>query len=105
MKREQAVSARVVLKAIQVSKRRGNRIIEEMEEREPALAEYLMEELSLIHSRLWKLCEEPRPTARLQSQITQMACVLVEAIRRSGEPSRPSTRASGKPPSKRSRHA
>lgn len=85
MKKKPALSARTVLKAILVSKRQGTRIIDELDEREPDLAEYLTEELSSIHSALWNLCEEPRPTAKLQKQITQMACVLIEAMRRSGK--------------------
>ena len=84
MKKQRPVSAQVVLKAIMVSKRRGNRIIDELDELEPALSEYVTEELSSIHRAIWNLCEEPRPTARLQKQITQMACVLIEAMRRSG---------------------
>lgn len=74
-----------VLKAILVSRRRGIRIIDELDEREPDLWEYLTEELSSIHSGLWNLCEEPRPTTKLQKQITQMACVLIEAM---GRPSK-----------------
>ena len=82
MKQKSAISARAVLKAIMVSRRRGNRIIDELDDTEPDLADYLNEELSSIHSGLWNLCEEPRPTAKLQKQITQMACVLIEAMKK-----------------------
>lgn len=81
MRKQPAVSARAVLKAILSVKRRGSELAMRMiERRDPEVADYMLEEFTRIHRKLLELGAEPRLTIRLQKQIEMMAMVVVEAM-------------------------
>ncbi|MGB1125728.1 MAG: hypothetical protein ACPG4Q_11020 [Phycisphaeraceae bacterium] len=78
---EQAVSARDVLLAIHEYLRLGHtRVIENLEQREPDLAEHLMEGLSQIHRDLLNAGLDARHTRKLYRSVEALALVCVRAL-------------------------
>jgi len=53
----------------------------ELEQVEPELASYVMEELSLVHRDLLTLAGPPKRTARLQKRVELLALTCVTALR------------------------
>ena len=79
------VSARTVLRAIMQLKRQGiTRLLVGLEQEEPDLAEYFLEEVTRIYHSLLELGGEARPTRRVQQQIEAMALVCIRSLRSSG---------------------
>ena len=84
MASDRIVSARNVLDALSELKRIGTTTaLEQLEQIEPDLASYLMEELGRVHEALLKLHAKPRITRRLIHQIELMTLVSVMALRNS----------------------
>src|SRR2546423_7735641 len=82
MTRDQQVSAKAVLRAVLKLRRQGTgRAMAELEQVEPDLASYVMEELSLVHRDLLALAGPPKRTSRLQRRIELLALTCVAALR------------------------
>ena len=83
MPSDQQVSARHVLQSVMKLKRQGlNRAMEELEQLEPDLAGYLMEELSLVQQKLLELGAPARRTRWLVRRVESLTLVCVAALRR-----------------------
>lgn len=79
---DRQVSPKHVLQSLMRLKRQGSqRALEELEQLEPDLAEYLMEELSLLHQKLLELAGPPRRTRWLARRVESLALVLVASLR------------------------
>ena len=77
---EQAVSARDVLLAIHEYLRLGHtRVIENLEQREPDLAEHLLEGLTQIHRDLLNTGLAPRKTRSLYRSIMALTLISIRA--------------------------
>jgi hypothetical protein len=82
MTRDQQVSAQAVLRAVLRLRRQGSgRAMAELEQVEPDLASYVMEELSLVHRDLLALAGPPKRTTRLQKRVELLAMTCVTALR------------------------
>ena len=78
--REQSVFARDVLAAIRECQRLGHRrVLESLEQREPDLAEHLMEELGQLHRQLLNTGLDARKTRTLYRSIEDLALVCIRA--------------------------
>lgn len=76
------VSAAAVLRALSEVRRRGAwPLIQELERVEPALANFLMEELSALHQTILKTGARPKTVRQLQRQVQDLAVVCVLALR------------------------
>jgi hypothetical protein len=79
---DRQVTSRHVLRSLLRLKRQGRqRALEELEQVEPDLAEFLMEEVSLVHRKLLELAGPPRRTRWLARRVESMALVLVASLR------------------------
>ena len=79
---DRQVSSKHVLQSLMRLKRQGTqRALEELEQVEPDLAEFLMEELSLVHRKLLELAGPPRRTRWLARRVESLALVLVGSLR------------------------
>ena len=81
MASDHLVSARAVLRVMTLRRVGTARAMTELEQVEPDLASYLMEEFSLVHRDLLALRGPPRRTLRLQERVQTMALTCVEALR------------------------
>jgi hypothetical protein len=112
MPSDQLVSARDVLRAIEEVRRVGiDRLLLDWEQREPDLAEHLLEAISDLHHRVMEIAPHPKAQRRLIRQTETLILVLLTALRRAllrhwedGEtvpgrtdPPEPDTRADAKP--------
>lgn len=81
MASDQLVNAKDVLLALSQVRRRGpDPLLQELEQREPDLAEYLMEECTALHARISRLACKPRTLRRLSRRIENLALVLVISL-------------------------
>lgn len=79
--REQAVTARDVLAAVHECQRLGHRrVLESLEQREPDLAEHLMEGLGQLHRHLLNAGLDARTTRALYRSMEAVAFVSIRAI-------------------------
>ena len=82
MASDQVVTARDVLDALLRVQRTGpDPLLRELEQCEPDLGEYLMEQTTRLHHAIVDLGTKPSRTRRISRQIEQMALVLVFALR------------------------
>ena len=78
---EQVVSARDVLAAVHECQRLGHRrVVENLEQREPDLAEHLLEGLSQIHRDLLNAGLDARKTRKLYRSLEVLTLVCIRAI-------------------------
>lgn len=81
MASDQLVSAKDILAALAELRRRGHDpLLQDLEKREPDLAEFLMEEMSNIHRKVEQVGLKPRFVRRLSRQIEAMALVLLTSL-------------------------
>ena len=81
MASDQVVTTKDVLDALMKVRRQGNdRLLRELESREPDLAEFLMEETTGVHQMLLELGAQPPRARRIFVRVETMALVLVTAI-------------------------
>jgi hypothetical protein len=79
---DRLVSARAVLRALAGLRRQGStRVMRQLEQAEPDLAEHLLEGLSLLHQKLSALGGPPRATRQLLQEIEALVLVCIEALR------------------------
>ncbi len=84
MASDKIVSARHVLRALMRTKRQGTqRAMAELERMEPELAGYLMEELSLLHQKLFELGAPAAKTRWLVRRTESLTLVCIAALRQS----------------------
>ena len=84
MASDQQVSAKHVLQSLMRLKRQGSqRAMAELEQVEPDLAGYLMEELSLVHQKLLELGAPAGRTRWLQRRVESLALICIAALRQS----------------------
>ena len=82
MASDQAVTAKDVLDALLRVQRTGpDPLLQELEQCEPDLSEYLMEQTTALHHAIVDLGAKPARTRRISCQIEQTALVLVFALR------------------------
>ena len=75
------VTARDVLQALSEVRRRGHwPLFQQLEQLEPDLAEFVLEEISAIHHTLLKSGARPRVVRRLQRQVQSLILVSLRAI-------------------------
>ena len=85
MPSDQIVTARAILDAVLELRRLGStRVLRTLEQVEPDLAEYVMENLSLIHAGLLSLGGRPKRTTRVFRQVEELALVCVTAFGKAG---------------------
>ena len=78
---DKLVTGEDVLQAIMKLRRHGyQRVVEDLERREPDLIEHLLEESTLIHHKLIALGALPKPTRQLHRRIESLMLVLVTAL-------------------------
>ena len=83
MASDQQVSATLILRSLNELNRRGvRRILAELEQVEPALAEHLMEGLSDINRGMLTAGLSPREQRRLYRQVQQLVLVCIMALRK-----------------------
>ena len=83
MASDQLVNSKLILDSLLELQRRGSsRAMEELEKLEPTLAEYLMENLSLIHLKLLAVGARPKETMRLQRRIEGIILIAVVSLRK-----------------------
>lgn len=83
MASDQLVSAKDILLALAEVRRRGiDALLQELEQREPDLAEHLMEEATSLHTRISRLACKPRTLRRLSRRIETLALVLVVSLQK-----------------------
>ena len=83
MPSDQQVSTKAVMTAmLHVNRVGARRTLEELEQVEPDLAEYLMETLGQIHQRLFTIGATHAQSRRLSRDIEVMALVCITALRR-----------------------
>jgi hypothetical protein len=76
------ITAKAILAALAEIKRRGHwPLFQQLEHREPDLAEHVLEELSLIHQTLIASGASAKITRRLQRQVQCLVLVTVMAVR------------------------
>lgn len=79
---DQVVSPQDVLRAVMQLRRQGvDSVMKELEDTEPDLAEFLLEETSSVHRQLLELGAMPRRVARLHRRVLSLSLVLVLALR------------------------
>jgi hypothetical protein len=79
---DQVVCARDVLRAVSQVRRLGtNASIQQLEQTEPDLTEFLLEELSAVHQLVLALGGRPRLERRVVRRVESMALVLVTSLR------------------------
>src|SRR5688500_18578508 len=82
MASDQVVGAKHVLHALMRTKRQGiQRAMAELERAEPDLAGYLMEELSLVHQKLFELGASAGRTRWLVRRTEALTLVCIAALR------------------------
>jgi hypothetical protein len=82
MPSDQTVTARDVLRALAEVRRRGNRAaLEELEQQEPDLCEFLLEEVTALHHDVLASGASPRKVRGLSRRIETLAVVLVVSLR------------------------
>jgi hypothetical protein len=82
MASDQVVVAQDVLRAVMELRRLGNRrALEELEQREPDLSEFLLEELTAVHHDLLHIGAGPGRVRRLSGRVETLALVMVHALR------------------------
>ena len=82
MSSDQQVSSKAVMAAmLQVGRVGTRQTLEELEQIEPDLSEYLMETLGQLHQRLFTLGGTAAQTRRLTRDIEVMALVCITALR------------------------
>ena len=83
MASDQLVSAKLILESVLELQRRGrSRTLEDLEKIEPDLAEFLIENLSLVHQKLLAIGARPKETLRLQRRIEGIVVVAVMSLRK-----------------------
>ncbi len=83
MASDQQVSARAVLDAVMELRRKGvTRVIEHLEQIEPDLTNYLLEDLTRIHQHLMALGASSRHTQRVYREVQSLALVSITALRK-----------------------
>jgi len=82
MASDQVVTAKDVLEALLRVQRTGpDPLLQELEQCEPDLSEYLMEQTTSLHHAIVELGAKPSRTRRISRQIEQTALVLVFSLR------------------------
>jgi hypothetical protein len=82
MESDQQVSVGTILRSLLQLRRQGStRMLQDLEQHEPELASYMMENLSLVHQRLSELIGPQRPLRRVQRQIEHLLLVCIDALR------------------------
>jgi hypothetical protein len=82
MPSDQQVHPRLILRALGRLQRQGRRVmLEELEQAEPELASYLMENLSLIHRRLSSQIASEAKLRGIHRRIEELCLVCLEALR------------------------
>src|SRR5687768_11136557 len=82
MPSDQVVSARHVLQSLMRTKRQGvEQAMAQLEREEPDLAGYLMEELSLIHQKLFELAAPAARTRWVVRRTESLTLVCIAALR------------------------
>lgn len=83
MPSDQQVSARAVLDAELAVRRRGaKRTLEELEQVEPDLTNYLLESLSDVHRKLLALGGPAKASQRVFLEVQHLSLVCITALRR-----------------------
>ena len=83
MSTDQQVTARMVLEAqLELERRGAGAFMQHLEKTEPELANFVMETLSLIYSKLSNLGGPPRRTKRAFCSVQMLLLVSIEAMRR-----------------------
>jgi len=81
MPSDQLVDAKIILEAMAELKRRGTwTVLQELERAEPELAGFVFEEVSLLHTRLFKTGATPRQIKILQRQVQRMLAVAITSL-------------------------
>jgi hypothetical protein len=81
MASDRTVTARDVLRALLNVRREGTgRLLEDLERREPDLAEYLLEELTAVHGLMAAAGVPPRDARRVYRRVEAGALVLLAAV-------------------------
>src|SRR5258706_16172671 len=82
MASDRIVTAKDVLDALMRVQRTGpDPLLRELEQLEPDLCEYLLEQASAVHQAIAKLGTRPARTRRLTRDVASMALVLVFSLR------------------------
>lgn len=80
---DQQVSAKAVLDAVMSLRRRGaTTVLEELEQVEPDLTNYLLESLSDLHRKLLALGGPAKASQRVFVQFQHLSLVCITALRR-----------------------
>jgi hypothetical protein len=83
MATDQHVSARMVLEAqLDLERRGAGAFMQHLEKTEPELANFVLETLSLIYSKLSNLGGPPQKTKRAFRSVQTLLLVSIEALRR-----------------------
>ena len=83
MATDQQVTARMVLEAqLELERRGAGAFMQHLEKTEPELANFVLETLSLIYSKLSNLGGPPRRTKRAFRSVQTLLLVSIEALRR-----------------------
>lgn len=82
MTTDRGVTSRMILQSMAQLERRGRQIVlEELEQVEPELVEFLLENLSRIYQRLLETGAKPKRVQRLNRRIETLVLTVVLAIR------------------------
>jgi hypothetical protein len=80
------ITARDVLMALSEIRRRHQwPLLQELEGAEPDLAEYVLEQISVVHHTLLKTGARPQTVRRLQRQVQELVLVCLLAPRQAGQ--------------------
>jgi hypothetical protein len=82
MPSDKLVQSQDLLYAVMEVRRRGNqKLIEELEAREPELAEYVLEELTVIHQKIAAVGARTKQIRALDRRIEGLMHVVAQALR------------------------
>jgi hypothetical protein len=83
MATDQYVSARMVLEAqLELERRGAGALMRHLEKTEPELANFVLETLSLIYTKLSNLGGTPQQTRKAFRQVQTLLLVSIESLRR-----------------------
>ena len=81
MASDQQVTSRLILQVLARVKRTGSmKLVQDLENGEPDLAEYLLESLTTLRQRLFEIGASARQTQRLYLDVQQLVIVVITAL-------------------------
>ena len=82
MNSDQQVSSKLILQALMQVKRQGTLpSIQKLEQTEPDMAAFVLENLSLLNTKLQEFGHQPQQTRRLYRQFEAFVVVCIESLR------------------------